>query len=226
MDVIKRVMIMGGSGAGKTWLTLQLARRFGLPCHHIDQLSWQPGFIHRTAAELDELTRAVHASDAWILEGGHYETAHERASRAQLLIWVDPSRTTQMARVAWRSLRYHGKVRPGMGEGCDEWFGIRTREAMSYASESREFHRDRAQEVIAQAPATLGIVHLRNAFQVYRFLWQCRSLESGRGFVIDRLPSLYSVIRKGAALIAMLAPAISLCCGVDIGIEAQPRLQS
>lgn len=224
MDVMKRVMIVGGSGAGKTWLTLQLARRFGLPCHHIDQLSWQPGFIHRTAAELDELTRAVHASDAWILEGGHYETAHERASRAQLLVWVDPGWTTQMARVAWWSLRYHGKVRPGMGEGCDEWFGIRTREAMSYASESRKFHRDRAQEVIAQAPAALGIVHIRTTLQAYQFLWQCRGLRSEPGFAITRFPLGHGVVRRGAAMVAMLIPAISLCCGADIGMEPQSRL--
>lgn len=224
MDVIKRIMVMGGSGAGKTWLTLQLARRFELPCHHIDQLSWQPGFIHRTAAELDELTRAVHASDAWVLEGGHYETAHERASRAQLLIWVDPGWATQMARVAWRSLRYHGKIRPGMGEGCSEWFGIRTMEAMSYASTSRGFHRDRAREVIAQAPVTLGIVQLQTALQAYRFLWQCRSLGSGPGFVFDCFPSRYGMARRGTALVAMLIPAITLCCGADIWMEPQSRL--
>ncbi|CAM3233561.1 hypothetical protein PANO111632_09545 [Paracoccus nototheniae] len=224
MTVVKRVMVVGGSGAGKTWLALQLARRFGLPVHHVDQLSWQPGFIHRTAEELDGLTRDIHARDAWVLEGGHYETARERASRAQLLIWVDPGRTTQMARVAWRSLRHHGKVRPGMGEGCCEWFGTRTIEAMTYASTSRDFHRDRAQEVTAAAPASLGVLHLRSALHTYRFLWHCRALGAGPGFAIDHLPLHPPLWRRGAALMTMLIPALSLVCGAEVGIHPRTGL--
>ncbi|TJZ76870.1 hypothetical protein [Paracoccus hibiscisoli] len=221
MEIIKRVMVLGGSGVGKTWLTLQLAKRFRLPGHHIDQLSWQPGFIHRTAEELDEMTRAVHAGDEWVLEGGHYETAHERARRAQLLVWVDPVSATQLTRVVWRSLRYHGKVRPGMGEGCVEWFGARTKEAAHYALTSREFHRERAREVIASAPPTLPVVHLRSSLQTYQFLWNCRCHPAESGFTMKpRLVQAYtrSIAR---AVIAMAMPAALLGIGVDFGMETQ-----
>lgn len=71
MISVKRVMILGGSGAGKTHLTMKLSTQFRLPRYHVDQLSWQPGFIHRTAEELDVLTQDIHADQHWVLEGGH-----------------------------------------------------------------------------------------------------------------------------------------------------------
>lgn len=185
MSIVKRIMIVGGSGAGKTHLGLELSRRFGLPIHHVDQLSWQPGFIHRTADELNALTRNIHQTQHWILEGGHYETLPERAQRAQLLLWVDPGKPTQLARVAWRSWRYHGKIRPGMGEGCQEWFGKRTLEAIVYAGASRDFHREKARDIIATAPSTLTVLHLKTAWQVRKFLKNCQVSENEPGFTFS-----------------------------------------
>ncbi|WP_330447878.1 hypothetical protein [Paracoccus marcusii] len=36
----------------------------------MDQLSWMPGFIHRSTEELDAITREIHAQDQWIIDGG------------------------------------------------------------------------------------------------------------------------------------------------------------
>lgn len=187
MNVVKRIMILGASGAGKTFLSLKLSTRFHLPSYHVDQLSWQPGFVHRTAEELDLLTREIHAKEHWILEGGHYETCPERARRAQLLVWIDPKPATQILRVMWRSLRYHGKVRPGMGEGCCEWFGKRTLEAAEYAKLSREFHRERAREITANAPSSLMVLHLQTAGHLRSFLRRCRALKDEPGFTVASL---------------------------------------
>lgn len=198
MISVKRVMILGGSGAGKTHLTMKLSEQFRLPRHHVDQLSWQPGFIHRTAEELDVLTRRIHADRYWVLEGGHYETGHDRAQRAQLLIWVDPRTIVQTWRVVQRSWRYHGKVRPGMGEGCQEWFGKRTVEAVTYARASRDFHRERALDIIANAPPSLNVLHLRTARHVRSFLRRTRALPDGPGFAFSPQPSADPRVALGA----------------------------
>lgn len=184
MNLVRRVMILGGSGAGKSWLALRLAARSRLPCHHMDRLSWMPGFVHRSTEELDALTLDIHGQDHWIVEGGHYETAAERAARADLLIWVDPPLALQVARVAWRSLRYHGRIRPGMGEGCREAFGTRTWEAMRYAQLSHGFHRDRASEIIGAAPPTLRHCRIGSGWQARRLLARCRAVPGARGFVL------------------------------------------
>jgi hypothetical protein len=40
-----RVMIVGGSGSGKSFLALKLSELAHLPSYHMDQLSWRPGFV-------------------------------------------------------------------------------------------------------------------------------------------------------------------------------------
>lgn len=185
MNLVTRVMVLGGSGTGKSWLAMRLAALAGLPAYHMDQLSWMPGFVHRSTGELDALTREIHAQEHWIIEGGHYETMHERAARAHLLIWVDPSRPVQVARVAWRSLRYHNRTRPGMGEGCRETFGWHTLDAIAYARTSRQFHRDRATEVIAAAGPRLALAHIRSGWQARRFLRRCAPVPRTRGFLLQ-----------------------------------------
>jgi adenylate kinase family enzyme len=179
-----RVMIVGGSGSGKSFLALKLSELAHLPSYHMDQLSWRPGFVHRTTSKMDALTRDIHAREHWILEGGHYETSRERADRAHLLIWLDPHPALQTWRVFLRSLRHHGKVRPCMAEGCPEKFGPHTIEVVRYVWESRHFHRKQIQAIIAQAPSRLRIHRLQTAWQVRRFLSECVKASDAPGFLI------------------------------------------
>ena len=184
--VATRVMIMGGSGSGKSFLALKLAQLSGLPSHHMDQLSWRPGFVHRSTAELDAATRDIHARDHWILEGGHYETGRERAARAHLLIWLDPHPLLQGWRVLHRSLRHHRKVRPCMAEGCPESFGLHTVDVIRYAWQSRPFHQERIREIIATAPPGLRIQRLGSGRQARRFLSRCARAAHGPGLLVPQ----------------------------------------
>lgn len=193
MDVVKRVMIVGGSGAGKSYLALRLSSIGGLPSYHMDQLSWQPGFVHRTTAELDEMTRRIHGQEHWILEGGHYETGVERARRAHLLIWADLKPAVRTTLVMLRSLRHHGKVRPCMAEGCPERFGRHTIDVVRYAWESRHFHRECIEAIVAKAPPQLTILRLRTLGQVRRLIAGCVGARGGPGLV---LPARMSVGKR------------------------------
>ncbi len=184
--MMTRVMIVGGSGTGKSWLATRLSALSGVPVYHMDQLSWMPGFIHRSTEELDAITREIHAQDQWIIDGGHYETGVERASRAHLLLWVDPPTAVQVAQVAWRSLRWHGKVRPGMGQGCAETFGRHTFDAMTYAISSRQFHQDRAAEIVESANAYLKLTRIRSGREARAFLQRCIPVHTGAGFRIHQ----------------------------------------
>ena len=185
MMVARRVMIVGGSGSGKSYLALKLSERGRLPSYHMDQLSWRPGFLHRTTAEMNELTRGIHAREHWILEGGHYETSHERANKADLLIWMDLNPALQSWRVLLRSLRYHGKVRPCMAEGCPERFGRHTINVVRYVWDSRQFHQKQIQEVIANAPPGLKICRLQTPRQVRQFLSKCLMAPDAPGVLIS-----------------------------------------
>ncbi|MEE2862011.1 MAG: DNA topology modulation protein FlaR [Pseudomonadota bacterium] len=182
--VVERVMIMGGSGVGKSHLALRLAAISGLPRYHMDQLSWLPGFVHRPTAELDRLTSEIHATDHWIIEGGHYETSHDRAKRADLLLVLAPCRLVQVMQIVLRSWRYSRKIRPGMAEGCPQRFGPQTLSAVDYALRSNSFHLERAQEVMNASPR-LTVRKLGSRREIDRFILGCSRVAGRRGFVID-----------------------------------------
>jgi adenylate kinase family enzyme len=40
---MRRIMIVGQPGSGKSWLAGQIGKRLGLPVHHMDHIHWQPG---------------------------------------------------------------------------------------------------------------------------------------------------------------------------------------
>ena len=50
---MRRVLVIGCPGAGKSTLTRALAETLGLPAVYLDRLWWKSGWINRTRAEFD-----------------------------------------------------------------------------------------------------------------------------------------------------------------------------
>lgn len=99
---MKRIMIIGGPGAGKTWLGERLAGRLGLPLYHVDDQVWAPDRSMRPAAEIDAAMTDLALGETWIIEGGNTRTYAIRAARADTLIWLTPPRWLRLARVLRR----------------------------------------------------------------------------------------------------------------------------
>lgn len=117
---MKRVMILGQPGSGKSTLARKLGVVTGLPVVHMDHIHWKAGWVERDEEEKLELARAAMAQEAWIFEGGFSRTWHERAERADTLIWLDVGLWRRLWRVTYRFFRYFGQSRPDLPEGCPE----------------------------------------------------------------------------------------------------------
>ena len=113
-------MIIGSPGAGKSTLSKALARRTGLPVHHLDQLYWRPGWVEPGKAEWAEEVARVSAGPRWIIEGNYGGTMPLRLSRADTVIDLDLPAWLCVARVLRRAIASWGKVRPDMAPGCPE----------------------------------------------------------------------------------------------------------
>ena len=86
---MRRIMIIGQPGSGKSTFARELGAITHLPVFHIDHIHWQSGWVERPGPEKDRLCADVHAQDKWIFEGGHSTTWPERLDRADTLIWLD-----------------------------------------------------------------------------------------------------------------------------------------
>ena len=135
---MRRVLVIGSPGAGKTTLAARLAARFSLPLHYLDLHHWMPGWQYRDAAEARERMRALAATPAWVMDGNFAETFDLRMPPADSLIWLDYPRATCIRRILTRTIKDYGKQPPDLPEGCPETFDSRVlRFAWRFPAESR-----------------------------------------------------------------------------------------
>ena len=117
---MKRVLILGSPGAGKSRLAAELARRTGLPLFHLDQLYWQPGWVEPEPDQWRASLEALIAQPSWIIDGNYGGTLSARLTRADTVIDLDVPAWRCLARVLGRISAHHGRVRPDMAPGCEE----------------------------------------------------------------------------------------------------------
>ena len=117
---MKRVLIVGSPGAGKSTLAGALADRTGLPLHHLDQLYWQPGWVEPERDRWRGTLDRVLAQPRWIIDGNYGGTLGARLARADTVIDLDVPAWRCLARVIGRVRAHRGQVRPDMAAGCPE----------------------------------------------------------------------------------------------------------
>ncbi|HVF68055.1 MAG TPA: DNA topology modulation protein [Pyrinomonadaceae bacterium] len=117
---MRKVLVIGSGGSGKSTFAERLGGRTGLPVIHLDSFFWRAGWQEpprdEWAARVDELLKR----DAWIMDGNYGGTLERRLAACDTVVFLDLPRVLCLWRVVSRSLRYRGRTRPDMAEGCPE----------------------------------------------------------------------------------------------------------
>ncbi len=172
---MRRVMIIGQPGSGKSTMARIMGGITHLPVVHIDHIHWKEGWVERSGPEKDALCAKTHAREMWIFEGGRSNTWPERLDRADTLIWLDFSLARRLPRVLWRTLRYWGRNRPDLPEGCPEGFRM---EFLRWIWNTRNSARQKMQALYDSAPPEKSRYRLRTPGEVDRFLSGLRTAAS------------------------------------------------
>lgn len=159
--MMRRVMVVGQPGSGKSTFARRLGAATGLPVVHIDTIHWQPGWVERPWPEKDRLVAEVHARDAWIFEGGHSRSWPERLARADTLIWLDVTLPRRLWRVLRRTLTGLGRTRPDLPEHCPERLDRGYLGFLAYIWRTRRSARDRIAAIFADPPPHLRLHRFR-----------------------------------------------------------------
>jgi len=102
---VKRVVVVGVTGSGKTTFASALSKRLGIPLIELDAVYWQPNW---TPPDRDDFrARVVReiAGERWVAEGNYSASRDIVWSAADTLVWLDFGLPLIMTRLLLRSLR-------------------------------------------------------------------------------------------------------------------------
>ncbi|ANY20818.1 topology modulation protein [Tsuneonella dongtanensis] len=139
---MRRVLVIGSPGAGKSTFARALAARTGLPLVHLDAEFHLPGWVDRDPDEWRAKLDGILARDSWIIDGNYGGSMDRRLARADTAILLDYPTPLCLWRVIKRVTTLNGQVRPDAAPGCPEridwaflWYVAAFRNAKSPALE-------------------------------------------------------------------------------------------
>jgi adenylate kinase family enzyme len=172
---VRRVLVVGNAGSGKTRLGRALASRLGVPYIELDALNHLPGWTERTAEELQTLVADAIAPDAWVVDGNYRSKLGGLVyDRADTVVWLDYERPLVMRRVIGRTLR-RVVTREELWSGNREpWSNLWSRDPMksivAWSWTNHAHVRSRNEGLMAEAPAGQTWVRLRTPAETARWL--------------------------------------------------------
>jgi len=172
---MKRVVIIGCAGSGKTSLAKTLSALTGNPVVHIDTILWTcegRTWIKRPTEEIRELIQSATAGDSWIFEGEGYSNISSRICRADTLIFLDLPTATCLMRVIKRMILTYDQPRDDLAQGCRERFDFGF---LKWVMEYRKTTRPKALQLLLDAPNTIEKHHFKNAADVVAFVQNQRA---------------------------------------------------
>lgn len=117
---MRRILIIGNSGGGKSTLARRLGEKLDLPVVHLDVLFWKPGWIERDDDEFRSRVAEALSADAWVCEGDFRASWDLRMPLADTIVWIDQPPWLCLLRAIRRVAQYRDGTRPDMAEGCRE----------------------------------------------------------------------------------------------------------
>lgn len=124
MQPMRRVLVIGPGGAGKSTLAKRLGERLEIEVLHLDRFYWSPGWIEMPKAEWLKTVKELLAREAWIMDGNYSGTLDIRFEACDTIIFLDMARTLCLWRVLKRAVMYRNRSRPDMAEGCTEHLSL------------------------------------------------------------------------------------------------------
>jgi adenylate kinase family enzyme len=165
---VKRVLVIGSPGAGKTTFSRALADRIGLPLYHLDYFYHDSRFDFQKDKDAwrRKVTELTQQSE-WIIDGNYKSSFDVRFPRADTIILLDYPRSVALHRAILRRIKLHGKVRDDMPANWKEKFSFGL---LKFIWSYNKAERPKLYELLKKAPPTQQIVILQNSRQTDAFL--------------------------------------------------------
>lgn len=112
---MKRILVIGCPGGGKTTFARALGELLGIPVHHLDKYFWKENWTPTPQNEFRQIQNRLMKDECWILEGNFKKSIDNRIAAADTIIVFDFPKIINLWRTLKRFVQYFGAVRPEMG---------------------------------------------------------------------------------------------------------------
>ncbi len=102
---MRRAVVVGPVGAGKTTLAKVVSERFGLPLIELDSIRFDGRWRQLPEAEFRTVVSACTNAGQWIVEGNYASVRDVLWTKADTVIWLDYSLFVVLRRLCLRTLR-------------------------------------------------------------------------------------------------------------------------
>lgn len=113
---MKKIIILGCAGSGKSVFARKLSSINGLQLTHLDNIWWKLDRTHISRAKFDAALNSILCTDAWIIDGDYSRTYEVRVKACDTIFFFDCSEEECMAGIGERI----GKMRPDIPWTEDE----------------------------------------------------------------------------------------------------------
>ncbi len=168
---MKKVIVIGSGGSGKSTFARELGERTGIEVIHLDQEYWRPNWEKTPVDEWEAKVAAMLERDSWIMDGNFGGTREMRMRAADTIVFLDLPRLVCLYRILKRTIKYYGRSRPDMTPGCNERFDL---EFVLWVWNYPNATRDRVLAALKAFPEKT-LIRLRSNSEIKEYLRGVRS---------------------------------------------------
>ncbi len=118
--LMKKIVIIGSPGAGKSTLARELGPMLKIKVFHMDRFFWQRGWKGKTGDTRIDILQEIVREKQWIIEGTYLSSSEPRLNAADTIIFLDIFPLVCLQRLMKRHREYHGRSRRDIPEGCTD----------------------------------------------------------------------------------------------------------
>jgi adenylate kinase family enzyme len=164
---MKRIIIIGPGGAGKSTLARQLSEILKIEVLHLDSLYWRSGWEKPAEEEWENKVEELLQKDSWIMDGNFGGTMEMRLESCDTAIFMDFPPMICLYRVMKRRLKYRNTNRPDMTEGCNEKIDL---DFLGWIWNYRKSKKPKVERILQKFEKDKNIIRLTSPAEAKAFL--------------------------------------------------------